>query len=52
MEKLNISKLGVKELSNDLQQETQGGFLFFCAALGAGYIIGMAVGYAVKAYEE
>ncbi len=24
----------------------------FCAAVGAGYIIGQAVGYAVKAYRD
>ncbi len=49
----NLSKFGVKELPVNLQQDTQGGFfLVFAAALGAGYIIGQAVGYAVKAYKE
>lgn len=49
----NLDKFVVKELSIDLQQDTQGGFfLVFCAALGAGYIIGQAVGYAVNAYNK
>ncbi len=49
----NLSKFGVKEMSYDSKLETEGGFLAaFAIALGAGYIIGQAVGYAVKAYNE